>query len=125
MCLLCIFIKHVKYFSTTSKTLHTKFILKFYSFCFKPKKKNLILNYKIIYSFNYFIQSHVQPLFLTDLTLTDFNMVFNPSIDAHAPNSFVSLVESLLKDIFEMSSLIERVSVSTDRVNYLVSILLG
>jgi len=51
------------------------------------------------------------PLFAAKLELQMPKMVFSPSLEAQNTNSFQNLVASILDDIFQQASLIERVSI--------------
>lgn len=54
--------------------------------------------------------STVAPLFEVQLDLQVPNMVFKPSLDYGAGDSFFELVESLINNVFRMSALVPRLA---------------
>uniref|UniRef100_A0A8B9HNA4 Dynein, axonemal, heavy chain 11 n=1 Tax=Astyanax mexicanus TaxID=7994 RepID=A0A8B9HNA4_ASTMX len=58
------------------------------------------------------------PLLEVQMELGGAEMVFRPSLDAHAGDSFYELVEGLLADVFKMSAQIRRVASHLDMQDY-------
>ena len=46
-------------------------------------------------------------------------MVFQPSLEQDTPNNFMSLIEGLVEDIYNFSTLVPRVATHSDVANYL------
>ncbi|XP_072536739.1 dynein axonemal heavy chain 11 [Salminus brasiliensis] len=58
------------------------------------------------------------PLFEAQMELTGSEIVFRPSMDAHAGDGFYELVEALLADVFKMSAQVWRVAPHLDMQDY-------
>lgn len=52
----------------------------------------------------------VQPLFSAELELQAPDMVFQPALGEGMPDGFLSIVDGLVKDIYQISSLVPRVA---------------
>ena len=59
------------------------------------------------------------PLLLTKMELQAPELVFSPSLEPDAANSFLSMVEELLDDVFKFASLVPRVAVHKGMADYL------
>jgi dynein heavy chain len=84
----------------------------------------LVVNgfFEAIYcSLNYFIENTepgVQPLFIAQLELQAPQIVFKPSLNDADEGSFLRLIQSLLDDIYKISSLVTRVAPQTGQEDY-------
>uniref|UniRef100_A0A8B9HRG2 Dynein, axonemal, heavy chain 11 n=1 Tax=Astyanax mexicanus TaxID=7994 RepID=A0A8B9HRG2_ASTMX len=76
--------------------------------------------YSSIYHHNLYLHhfNTSAPLLEVQMELGGAEMVFRPSLDAHAGDSFYELVEGLLADVFKMSAQIRRVASHLDMQDY-------
>ena len=64
-------------------------------------------------------KTDMPPLLLTKMELQAPELVFEPSLEQEAPNSFYTMVEELLDDMFKFASLVPRVAVHKGMDDYL------
>jgi len=74
-------------------------------------------------SFNYLLEntdqkSHVSPLFEARLELQAPEMVFVPSLDYNVPNGFYDLIDGIISDIYQQSSLVNRLASHNGHSHY-------
>ena len=77
-------------------------------------------------SFNYLLEntdqkSHVSPLFEARLELQAPEMVFVPSLDYNVPSGFYDLIDGIISDIYQQSSLVNRLASHNGHSHYQVA----